>query len=199
MPRIDFGLGLRARHPSLLEPMSSEAQAAGFSHIWLYDSPRTAETFVALSFCAMAAPRCVVGTAVSNLETREPTVVANAFATLSILTGGRVAVGLGLGDSSVKFLGRRPARFDSFRQNVAMLRALLCGETIEWNGRSLKLPAIPGKCPPILIAAERPRTFELAGAACDGAIISPGGSPRFLAYAAGRIRESARAAGRDPD
>jgi 5,10-methylenetetrahydromethanopterin reductase len=152
-----------------------------------------------MSFCAMAAPRCTVGTAVSNVETRDPTVMANGFATLSSLTNGRVAVGLGLGDSSVKFIGRKPATFDSFKQKLQILRSLLSGETIEYNNRSLKLAAPPEKCPPILIAAERPRTFELAGALCDGAIISPGGSPRFLAYAVGKIREAAKAAGRDPD
>ena len=155
MTKIDFGLGLRARHPSLLQPASRDAEAAGFSHIWLYDSPRTAEAFVAMAFCAMAAPNCIVGTAVSNVETRDPTVMANGFATLSTLTGGRVAVGLGLGDSSVKFIGRKPASFDTFKEKLGVLRALLSGETIEYNGRSLKLPVPPEKCPPILIAAEQ--------------------------------------------
>jgi alkanesulfonate monooxygenase SsuD/methylene tetrahydromethanopterin reductase-like flavin-dependent oxidoreductase (luciferase family) len=196
---VDFGLGLRARHPSLIPSAAAEAQEAGFSHIWVYDSPRFAEAFVALSYAAMAAPRCVVGTAVSNLETRDVSVVANAFSTLSALTNERVAIGLGLGDSAVKFIGGRPARLQNFKEKLDILRALLDGKTIEFNGKSLQLPVPPAKRPPIIIAAERPKTFELAGAYCDGAIISPGGSPRFLAYAVESIHRAAREAGRNPD
>ena len=197
-PSVDFGLGLRARHPSLLQEISRDAEAAGFNHIWVYDSPRFAEAFVAMSFCAMATSRAVIGTAVTNPETREPAVLANGFATLSTLTGGRVALGIGLGDSAVKFIGRKPATFEQFREKIGVLRSLLSGETIEYNGKSLKLPVPPQKRPPILIAAEGPKTFEYAGAACDGAIISPGGSPHFLRYAIAKIREAAGRAGRDP-
>ena len=196
---LDFGLGLRARHPSMLAVHSRQAEDAGFSHIWLYDSPRCAEPYVSLPYCAMATSRAVVGMAVTNTRTRDPTVVANGFATLAILTGGRVKFGLGLGDSAVKFIGRKPSRFDAFGESVDIVQALLRGETVPYNGRRLTLPAVPDVKPALLLAAEGPRTFALAGAAAEGAIISPGGSPRFLRYAIGRIREGAVRAGRDPE
>ncbi len=197
--RLELGLGLRARHPSVLAEHSRQAEEAGFSHVWLYDSPRCAEPYVSLPYCAMATSRAVVGLAVTNTQTRDPTVVANAFATLAILTGGRVKFGVGLGDSAVKFLGRKPSRFDAFRESIDVVQGLLRGESVPYNGRRLALPAVPDVKPPLLLAAERPRTFELAGAVADGAIISPGGSPRFLRYAIGRIREGAARAGREPD
>ena len=197
--RLEFGLGLRARHPSMLAEYSRQAEDAGFSHIWLYDSPRCAEPYASLPYCVMATSRAVVGMAVTNTQTRDPTVVANGFATLAILTGGRVKFGLGLGDSAVKFIGKRPSRFDAFREGVEVVQGLLRGETVTYNGRRLKLPAVPEVKPPLLLAAERPRTFAFAGEAADGAIISPGGSPRFLGYAIGKIREGAVRAGRDPE
>ncbi len=196
---LDFGLGLRARHPSMLAEHSRQAEEAGFNHIWLYDSPRCAEPYVSLPYCAMATKRAVVGLAVTNTLTRDPTVVANSFATLAILTGGRVKLGLGLGDSAVKFIGRKPHRFDAFRESVDVVQGLLRGERVSYNGRRLALPAVPEVKPPLLLAAEGPRTFDFAGAAADGAIISPGGSPRFLGYAIGKIREGAVRAGRDPE
>ena len=183
----------------MLAEHSRQAEDAGFSHIWLYDSPRCAEPYVSLPYCVMATSRAVVGMAVTNTQTRDPTVVANSFATLAILTGGRVKFGLGLGDSAVKFIGKRPSRFDAFREGVDVVQGLLRGETVSYNGRRLKLPALPEVKPPLLLAAEGPRTFEFAGAAADGAIISPGGSPRFLRYAIGKIREGAVRAGRDPE
>ena len=140
---LEFGLGLRARHPSMLAEHSRQAEDAGFSHIWLYDSPRCAEPYVSLPYCVMATSRAVVGMAVTNTQTRDPTVVANGFATLAILTGGRVKFGLGLGDSAVKFIGKRPSRFDAFREGVEVVQGLLRGETVTYNGRRLKLPALP--------------------------------------------------------
>ena len=196
---LDLGLGLRARHPSMLAAHSRQAEDAGFNHIWLYDSPRCAEPYVSMPYCAMATSRAVVGLAVTNTQTRDPTVVANSFATLAILTGGRVKFGLGLGDSAVKFLGRKPSRFDAFRESVELVQGLLRGESVPYNGRRLRLPAVPETKPALLLAAERPRTFAFAGAAADGAIISPGGSTRFLRYAIGKIREGAVQAGRDPN
>lgn len=197
--RLELGLGLRARHPSMLAEHSRQAEEAGFSHIWLYDSPRCAEPYVSLPYCAMATSRAVVGLAVTNTQTRDPTVIANSFATLAILAGGRVKFGVGLGDSAVKFIGRKPHRFDAFRESINVVQGLLRGENVPYNGRHLKLPAVPEVKPPLLLAAERPRTFAFAGEAADGAIISPGGSPRFLSYAIGQVREGAVRAGRDPD
>lgn len=195
---LQFGLGLRARHPSMLAEHSRQAESVGFSHIWLYDSPRCAEPYVSLPYCAMATSRAVVGLAVTNTQTRDPTVVANSFATLAILTGGRVKFGLGLGDSAVKFIGRTPHRFDAFRESVDVVQGLLRGESVPYNGRRLALPAVPEVKPPLLLAAEGPRTFALAGEIAEGAIISPGGSPHFLRYAIEKIREGALRAGRDP-
>lgn len=195
---VDFGIGLRARDPRDLDTYVAEAVRAGFSHLWLYDSPRFAETYVAMTYAALRADRVVVGSLVTNMETRDPAVTANAVATLGLLTGGRVVLGVGLGDSAVKFIGRTPTSFDEFRQRVATVRALLRGERIDYRGRSLVLPARPDPAPPILVAAEGPKTFEFAGACCDGAIVSPGSSPRFLAHAIARIRDGAARAGRDP-
>jgi len=99
----------------------------------------------------------------------------------------------------VKFLGRKPSRFDAFRESVELVQGLLQGESVPYNGRRLRLPAVPEIKPPLLLAAERPRTFALAGEVADGAIISPGGSARFLRYAIGEIRDGAARAGRDAD
>lgn len=195
---LHFGLGLRARDPMILQPYARNAEASGFDHVWVYDSPRFAEPYVAMSYCAIAAPRITVGTAVTNVQTREPSVIASGFATLSTLTGGRVALGVGLGDSAVKFIGRKPSTFEDFTHRMRLVRDLLAGKEVEYNGKPLKLPVPPEKVPPMVVAAEAPKTWDFAGAEADGAIISPGGSPHFLRHAIENIRAGARRAGRDP-
>lgn len=197
--KIKFGLGLRARTPEILQPYTRHAEASGFDNVWVYDSPRFAEPYVAMSYCALAAPGMSVGTAVTNTETREAAVIANGFATLSALTGGKVLMGVGLGDSAVKFLGRKPSTFAEFTQKIRMIRALLAGKTVDYNGKELKLPVPPEIVPPVLMAAEGPKTFDFAGSECDGAIISPGGSSDFLRHAIAQIRAGAERVGRDPE
>jgi 5,10-methylenetetrahydromethanopterin reductase len=108
-------------------------------------------------------------------------------------------MGLGLGDSAVKFLGQKPSRFADFAERVRVIRALLAGEQIEYGGKKLKLPVPPEKRIRMLIAAEGPKTWDFAGSECDGGIISPGGSPHYLRFAIEKIRAGAKRVGRDPN
>jgi alkanesulfonate monooxygenase SsuD/methylene tetrahydromethanopterin reductase-like flavin-dependent oxidoreductase (luciferase family) len=146
----------------------------------------------------MAAPGISVGSSVTNTETRDPTVIANAFATLSSIAGGRVFCGIGLGDSAVKYLGRKPATMQAFGEKVGLIRSLLHGDTVQLKGQAFRLAAPPEYPPPILVTADSPKMRKLAGTFADGAILSPGGSPRYLARAIEEIQEAARCAGRTP-
>ncbi|MGH7862485.1 MAG: LLM class flavin-dependent oxidoreductase, partial [Candidatus Dormibacteraceae bacterium] len=179
---MKVGLGARARSSAALTAFGDAAAEEGFEHFWAYDSGRCVEAVVALSYVAFAHPGLVVGTATTNTETRDPAVLANALATLSNLTGGRVMCGIGLGDSAVRFIGRRPTRIADFADRLRAIRALLGGETINYNGRRYRLPDPPQKPPLLLISAEGPKTCTLAATAADGAILSLGASPGTLAY-----------------
>lgn len=198
MSRVRLGLGVRARSTRDLVHMSAAAATAGFDHLWVYDSGRCVEAVSALAYAGLTHPTLTVGTAVTNTETREPAVLANALATLSNLTGGRVICGIGLGDSAVSFLGRRPARLAAFSEKLAQIRALLRGETVAYNGRPYRLPDPPPQPPLLLVSAEGPRTCELAATHADGAIFSLGASRAVLSHLVGILREAAAAAGRDP-
>jgi len=196
---VKLGLGARARSCADLVTLAEAAVAEGFEHFWAYDSGRCIETVVALSYVALSQPSLVVGTATTNTETRDPAVLANALATLSNLTSGRVICGIGLGDSAVRFLGRRPTRIAVFKERLKEIRALLAGESVTCNGRPYRLPDPPLKPPLLLISAEGPTTCALAATAADGAILSLGASPTALAHFVAQLRESALAVGRDPN
>ena len=45
---------------------------------------------------------------VTNPVTREPAVTARAYATLQDISGGRMVMGIGRGDSAVRVMGRKP-------------------------------------------------------------------------------------------
>jgi alkanesulfonate monooxygenase SsuD/methylene tetrahydromethanopterin reductase-like flavin-dependent oxidoreductase (luciferase family) len=196
---INVGFGLRARSANgLLEDLQS-AEQHGVDHVWLYDSGRCIDALVAMSYATCASRKLKIGVAVTNVVTRHPAVLANAIATVSNLSGGRVLCAVGRGDSAVRFLGAKPASIAELEKGFALVRALLGGETVMLADRPYRLPEPPQRRPLMLISADGPRSCRLAGTYADGAILSLAGSPELLERLISMIRSAASTAGRDPD
>ena len=70
---------------------------------------------------------------------RHPMVNATAIATLAQLAPGRVGVGVGSGFSGRLAMGQRPMRWADVRSYVLALRALLRGEDVEWEGKTIRM------------------------------------------------------------
>ena len=66
------------------------------------------DVFGSLYLAASATSRLELGTAVTNLVTRHPAVMASAFATLHHVSGGRAHVGVGRGDTALELVGIKP-------------------------------------------------------------------------------------------
>ena len=180
------------------------AEAAGFAGIFLADSQLTTlDPFQVLSLCATQTNRIRLGTAVSNMVYRDPTILANAAATVNEISEGRAVLGMGTGDGPVYRLGRTATRLAQFEDGIRTLRALLQGKPISVPGgkerREGKVTLRVGKLPvPVYISAEGPRTLRLAGRAADGVILGSGFDLRVLDWARDQIAEGAREAGRSP-
>src|SRR5713226_1766590 len=127
---MNFGVGLFPTEPvPRMVQLARQSEELGFSNVWVGDSHLIwGEAFVNLAAIAASTSRVTVGTGVTNPLTRHPSVLASGFATLEQMAPGRVAIGIGLGDSSVVTMGMRPARMAQFESSVSMLRALLAGE-----------------------------------------------------------------------
>ena len=66
------------------------------------------DVFRSLYLAASATSRLELGTAVTNLVTRHPAVMASAFATLHHVSGGRAHIGVGRGDTALELVGIKP-------------------------------------------------------------------------------------------
>src|SRR5687767_9104448 len=77
--------------------------ASGLNGAWIPDSPPMgwADVYVTIALCASATSRLRLWTGVTNALTRHASVTANAIATAYQLSGGRVALGIGTGDSAL--------------------------------------------------------------------------------------------------
>src|SRR5580765_2743247 len=109
---MQFGFTLKPEHPaSETVELARRAEAAGFDYLWLFDSHVLwREPYALLALIAEHTERLRLGTCVTNPGTREPSVTASALATLDELSGGRMDLGIGRGDSARRVLGKPPIR-----------------------------------------------------------------------------------------
>lgn len=151
------------------------AEALGYRRAWLYDSPALyPDVWMVLSRCAERTSRIGLGPGVLVPSLRHPMVNAAAIAELAHQAPGRVAVAVGSGFTGRFSLGKRPMPWRHVADYVRCLKALLAGETGEWEGakiRMLHLPGFGAKRPiqvPILIGADGPKGLAVAAELGDG-------------------------------
>lgn len=175
------------------------AEAAGFDLLGIGDSQSLfQEVYVSLVMAAVHTSRTRLGPSVTNPLTRHPAVTAAAIASVNELSGGRAFLGIGTGDSALLNLGLRPVTMDGLREYVKTVRDLWSGTPAAYRGATVRLEWARQPAP-IFLAAEGPRTLRLAGEIADGVIVGTGLLPDVIADSLERIREGAKAAGRDPE
>ena len=172
------------------------AEEQGFDYIGIPDSQSLwRELYLSLSVVANNTSRARIGPTVTNALTRHPAVAASAIATLNEISGGRAFLGIGSGDSAILNLGLRPARLAELQEYIEALRAILSGDSYDYQGRSIHVQWSE-KPVPIIMSAEGPKTLAIAGGIADAVIIHSGLTKDVLADTIARIRGGERAAGR---
>jgi probable F420-dependent oxidoreductase len=176
------------------------AERLGFDTFWVCDSHVIwNECYSLLGWLVAQSQddRMEFGTMVTNPVSRDPIVVASAFATLQDLTSGRMLCGIGRGDSAVRVLKRRPAKLKDFEPAVTMMKRLARGEEAEFESGSVRIEWTNGEPVPMYVAAYGPKMMQLAGRVADGVIIECA-DPHYIRWAVERVHRGAEEAGRDP-
>ncbi|HEU4758909.1 MAG TPA: LLM class F420-dependent oxidoreductase [Dehalococcoidia bacterium] len=191
------GLPLAA-HREVLQ----EAERCGYTDAWTAEVDGN-DAFVPLGAAATWTADIRLGTAIANVYTRGPALLAMEAATVSEAAPGRFCLGVGASSPAIveRWNGiemKRPLR--RMRETVAFLRGALAGEKVSSEAlgvRGFRLSRAPSPPPPIFVAALRQKMLALAGETADGVIINwlaPSDVPGVVRVA----REAAKAAGRDP-
>src|SRR3954449_13015066 len=197
---MQFGFTLKPEHSiERTLALTRQAEAAGFSHGWLFDSHVLwRDPYPLLTLMAGATTRLRLGTCVTNPATREPSVTASSLAVLNELSGGRMDLGIGRGDSARRVLGKPPTSMKDLETSVHVIRALVEGSSVEFECATLELPWSTGDPFPVLSAGYGPVAFKLTGRIADGAMLQIG-DPDLVRWFVSQVRASAIESGRDPE
>src|SRR2546425_2699746 len=151
--------------------LTRQAEAAGFEYGWIFDSHVLwLEPYPLLTLMATNTKKMRLGTCVTNPATRDITVTSSLFATLNLISGGRMDLGIGRGDSSRRVLGKKPVTSANLEESVQAFRALTAGKETEYDSRPTRLTWATGS-PPVWIAGYGPKVLDLAGRIADGVIL----------------------------
>ncbi|HZR91761.1 MAG TPA: TIGR03842 family LLM class F420-dependent oxidoreductase [Gaiellaceae bacterium] len=198
---LEFGVTVLPDPPaSRLVELVGLAESHGFQYGWTYDSHILwQEPYPLLTMAALATSTIKLGLNVTNPGTRDPTVTASAFATLQDITGGRMVMGIGRGDSARRTIGLQPVKVAEFERSVAMIRELMNGGRVRWNDADIELAWAKGLDPiPLYVAGYGPKVLAIAGRHADGVIIQLA-DPDIVEWIVGQVRRAAEEAGRDPE
>jgi probable F420-dependent oxidoreductase len=177
--------------------LTRQAEAAGLAYTWIFDSHVLwMEPYPLMTLMATNTRKMRIGTCVTNPATRDLTVTSSLFATLNLISGGRMELGIGRGDSSRRVMGKKPVSWSQLEAAVQEFRDLTSGREVQHDGQPTRL-SWAKVSPRIWIAGYGPKVLHMAGRVADG-IILQFADPALIDWCMGFVREGARAAGRNP-
>ena len=196
---MQFGFTLKPEHDiERTLDLTRRAEAAGFEYGWLFDSHVLwRDPYPLLTLMAGVTSELRMGTCVTNPGTREPTVTASSLATLDEISEGRMDLGIGRGDSARRVLGKPPITLKHTEEAIRVIRSLVAGETIEYEGTDLHFPWTRGWTLPVWVAGYGPMAIAMTGRVADGIILQLA-DPDLIRWFVEQLREATAAAGREP-
>ncbi|WP_249714960.1 LLM class F420-dependent oxidoreductase [Rhizomonospora bruguierae] len=208
--------------PLAMTRVARRAEELGYASLWAFQrllSPvdgawgeqyrSVTDPLVTLAYLAGQTSRVRLGVAVVNAPFLPPVLLAKQFATLDLISGGRLDAGLGIGWSPEEFaatgmaMARRGRRSEEY---VAVLKTLWTDEPVEHTGEFYRVPRMSARPkpvqrphPPILLGGGVPAALRRAGRLADGWVCGSGPDLAAIGDQVRTVREAAESAGRNPD
>lgn len=207
MRKISIGIGWRGDDTDAVLREARAADDAGVDSLFVAETWGH-DAFTILALIARETKRIKLGTSIVNIYSRSAGALAQHFATLDQLSGGRMMIGLGTSGPNVieHFHGVKFDKpFTRMREYVEIINLLMRGEKLDYDGAVHKLhrgftlrfnPVRPHI--PIWIASITPKSIKQTAAIADGWM------PIFLprerwSQQLGAFQAAVREAGRKPE
>ena len=195
-----FGITFKPdMRPERMMALTRAAEAAGFGYGWSFDSHVLwHEPYPLLTLMAGETRKMRLGTLVTNPIVRDPTVTASLLATLNVISGGRMDLGIGRGDSARRVLGKPPITLAHTEEAIHVIKELVEGRPVMYEGTELQLGWTGKWKLPVWVAGYGPMALAMTGRVADGVILQLA-DPDLIRWFVGQVREAAVAAGRDAE
>lgn len=224
LPLLGFGLPVSGAWatPETMRRTARRAEELGYASLWSFqrvlfpvegelDPPHRAvlDPVVSLANVAAHTDRIRLGTATVCAPFTPPALLAKSMASLDVLSGGRLTVGLGMGwlpqeyaAAGVPF-ARRGARMEEY---LRCLKQLWTQDPVEFTGEFYTVPRshvgpppVQQPHPPVLLGGAAAPALRRAGRLADGWICSSRQDLTRIGERVETVRVGAREAGRDPE
>jgi probable F420-dependent oxidoreductase len=221
--KIGFGVPVSGAWatPDNLLYFTTRAEELGYDSLWTFQRlivpagyqgdpvySSVLDPLVALGFVASRTTRIRLGVALINAPYLSPAYLAKQAATVDVLSGGRLDLGIGLGWSAPEFQAtgvEMEHRGLRLREYVAAMRTLWADDPAMFEGRFYQVPPSlqrprPVQRPyiPILIGGSAPAALRRAGRLADGWISRSATDLSRISAPIAQVRAGAEAAGKDP-
>lgn len=197
---MEFGICFKGSvSPDRARILVRKAEAGGFTYCWFYDSHILwRDCYAPIAMCIEHTTRMRFGPCVTNPGVRDWSVAASMFASLALQSGGRIDIGVGRGDSSMRVMGKKPASLAKVAEFTHKIKAMARGDEVQYED-----------CPapvrfnwssdfelPVWIAAYGPKALATAGEHADGVILQIA-EPSLITWFKDQCHQAAKAAGKD--
>src|SRR5579859_5552508 len=188
--RIGFGAPVSGAWatPHYLGRFAAQAEAAGYGSLWTFQRLLVPEgsamepvyhsvldPMVALGYAAAVTSRIRLGVAVVNMPYLSPGYLAKQAASVDVLSGGRLDLGLGLGWMPEEFAaagGVMAGRGARTAEYIEVLRRLWAGGVAEFHGEHYTVPA--GRAAPLPVQRPGPPVLRADRDLAPGPVLHPG-------------------------
>lgn len=189
--------------PGIAPRLGTLAEEGGLDGIVFADTQNLAgDPYSELCLVARSTTNLKLGTGVTNPITRHPAVTASAIATVQAESSGRAVLGIGRGDSSLAYLGMKPAPVTTLELYVERVQAYLAGNAVDLDGfesqnqwiAQTSLPKVP-----VDVAATGTRVIGVGARLAERITFAVGADPERISASVETALSIAREAGRGPD
>ncbi len=224
LPHYGFSLPTGETSFAAVARWATRAEELGFDSVWVSDhffysfaryggdpTPiASLEPLTTLAGIAAVTDRVRIGTLVLCAPFRHPALLARTAASIDLLSGGRLDLGLGAGWMREEFdafgyrFGEIGERFDALEESLEVLQRLSGGDPVTYDGptvtlRDAVLAPAPERPPAVWVGGKGgPRLLRLAARLAEGWNTVWRVSPEGYAAKLPDVRAACDAAGRDP-
>jgi alkanesulfonate monooxygenase SsuD/methylene tetrahydromethanopterin reductase-like flavin-dependent oxidoreductase (luciferase family) len=192
--RAQIGMCFAREYPAPeIAGYARQVEAAGIEQLWIIeDCFFTAGISLAATALAVT-EQLTVGIGILPAVARNPAVTAMEIATLAGIHPDRFVPGIGHGVQSwMQQMGARtPSPLTTLDETITVVKRLLAGEEVTFDGRHVHLDAVqldqpPSVVPPVLAGVQQEKSLAVAGRVADGVILVEGVGPSYVTWALDR-------------